>query len=200
MLDTKLAMGERSQIFQRYFDDHRAVLGLVEEACYAPLMRLVELSVQGLESGGKLFFFGNGGSAADAQHLATEFTVRFIRDRRPLAAIALTTDSSTLTAAGNDLGFDTVFARQIEALGRSGDIAIGISTSGNSPNVVRALEQARAMGMVAAAFTGCTGGKLKSIADPLIAVPSQETARIQEMHILLGHVLCAEIEGALGLA
>jgi D-sedoheptulose 7-phosphate isomerase len=144
-------------------------------------------------------FFGNGGSAADAQHLATELTVRYKRDRAPIAAIALTTDSSALTAIGNDLGFEQLFARQITALGRAGDVAIGISTSGRSANVLRGLEAARALGIVAAGFGGGDGGAMKGLADPLLLVPSPTTARIQEMHILLGQMLCGALEIELGL-
>jgi len=145
-------------------------------------------------------FFGNGGSAADAQHLAAELTIRFAANRRALAGIALTTDTSALTACANDFGFEAVFSRQIEALGRAGDVAIGFSTSGNSANVIRALETARKLDMTAAALTGSTGGKLAGLADPILLVPSATTARIQEMHSLLGHILCAEIEARLGLA
>lgn len=187
-------------IFQRSFAVHRELIQPTEQACREPLERLGNLAAATLRSHGKLLFFGNGGSAADAQHLASEFTIRFIKDRRALAAIALTTDTSGLTACGNDLGFERIFSRQIEALGRPGDVAIGISTSGNSPSVTGALEMARAQGLTAAAFSGNGGGKLQGIADPLIVVPSTETARIQEMHILLGHILCAEVEHQLGLA
>jgi D-sedoheptulose 7-phosphate isomerase len=187
-------------IFQDCFEGHRALLAGVELACAEPLAILAERCVKALQGGGKLLYFGNGGSAADAQHLAAELTIRFVRNRRALAAISLTTDTSALTACANDQGFEFVFARQIEALGRPGDVAIGISPSGDSPNVIRALKQAAAMGMTAAALTGNNGGKLKGIADPLLIVPSIITARIQEMHILLGHVLCAEIEDRLGLA
>lgn len=194
------AGGGTGNIFQDCFDGHRALLAKVEACCSEPLARLAELSVAALQRGGKLLFFGNGGSAADAQHLATELTIRFIRDRRALAAIAITTDTSALTACGNDLGFEALFSRQIEALGRPGDVAIGISTSGNSPNVIRGLEQALAMDITAAGLTGRTGGKMKDIADPVLIIPSNETNRIQEMHILLGHILCAEIEHRLGLA
>lgn len=189
-----------STIFEDCVATHRALLADVERACYEPLTRLAELCVSALQHGGKLLFFGNGGSAADAQHLAAELTVRFIRDRRALAAIVLAADTSALTACGNDLGFENIFSRQVEALGRPGDVAIGLSTSGNSPNVVRALEQAQAMNITAAGFTGGTGGKLRSFADPVLIIPSRETARIQEMHILLGHILCAEIEQRMGLA
>ncbi|MDA0701939.1 MAG: SIS domain-containing protein, partial [Proteobacteria bacterium] len=152
-----------------------------------------------VRGGGKILFFGNGGSAGDAQHLATELTIRYKDDRAPIAAIALTTDSSALTAGGNDLGFDAVFSRQVEALGRPGDLAIGISTSGRSPNVLRALEVAKAGGLVAAALSGRDGGALVGLADPLLIVPSTTTARIQEMHITLGQMFCGALEIELGL-
>lgn len=188
-----------TKIFHDCFEDHRALLKATETACAEPLIRIAELCVEALRNGGKLLLFGNGGSAADAQHLSAELTIRFVRHRRALAAISLTTDTSALTACANDYGFETVFARQIEAVGRPGDIAIGFSTSGQSPNVICALEAARRTGIAAAAFAGNSGGGLTGIADPLIVVPSTITARIQEMHILLGHVLCAEIEERLGI-
>ena len=173
-------------------------MAATKAALGAPFTRLVSACAQSLRAGGKLLFFGNGGSAADAQHLATEFVVRSRRDRAPMAAIGLTTDSSALTAIGNDLGFEQLFARQIAALGRKGDVAIGISTSGASPNVLKGLEQARAMGLIAAGFSGRDGGKMKGLADPLLIVPSQTTARIQEMHIMLGQMLCGALERTLG--
>ncbi len=179
-----------------HLDVARATLAAVQE----PFDRLLALSVEAVRGGHKLLFFGNGGSAADAQHLATELTVRFERERAPIAALALTTDSSALTAIGNDLGFDSLFARQIEALGNPGDVAIGITTSGRSRNVIRGLEAARAGGLVAAAFAGRDGGDLPGIADPLVIVPSNVTSRIQEMHITLGHALCLGLERALGMA
>lgn len=144
-------------------------------------------------------FFGNGGSAADAQHLATELTVRYKTDRKAIAAIALTTDTSALAAIGNDFGFDQLFSRQIEALGKPGDIAIAITTSGKSKNIINALQQAKAMGIITAALGGKGGGDLPGLADPLLIVPSQTTARIQEMHIMLGQMLCGAIEVRLGL-
>jgi D-sedoheptulose 7-phosphate isomerase len=149
--------------------------------------------------GETVMLFGNGGCAADAQHLATELTVRYKTDRAAIAAIALTTDMSALTAAGNDLGFDKIFARQIEALGRPGDVAIAISTSGKSPNIVAALRQARAMKLVTAALGGKGGGDLAGLAEHLLVVPSDTTARIQEMHITLGQMLCGAVEIELGL-
>src|SRR5471032_2868341 len=144
--------------FLEEFDDHLAAVKLAREALAEPFARLLAACVAAIRNGNKLMLFGNGGSAADAQHIATELTVRYIKDRAPIAAIALTTDSSALTAAGNDLGFDQVFARQVAALGKPGDVVIGISTSGTSQNVVAALETARGQGMVTVAFTGRDGG------------------------------------------
>lgn len=143
-----------------------------------------------LRRGGKVLFFGNGGSAADAQHLAAEFTGRYLREREALPALALNANSSSLTAIGNDYGFDVVFARQLEALGREGDVAVGISTSGNSLNVVRGLEVAKSKSVYSVAFTGASGGMMKKIADCTICIPSDETPRIQECHILTGHIIC----------
>lgn len=153
-----------------------------------------------LAQGGKLMLCGNGGSAADAQHIASELTGRFIQERRPLAGIALTTDSSALTCIGNDYAFDEVFARQLRALGRPGDVLIGISTSGNSANVVKAVQAAREMGITVIGLLGRDGGALKPLSDVAIVVPSKVTARIQEAHILIGHTLCGLIEHELGLA
>jgi D-sedoheptulose 7-phosphate isomerase len=147
-----------------------------------------------LNKGGKILFCGNGGSAADAQHLAAEFVNRFQKDRRALAAMALTTDTSVLTSIGNDVGFDRVFSRQIEALARPGDLLIAISTSGNSPNVLRAVEAARATGVATVGLCGGSGGALATTVDVAFVVPSSETPRIQEAHITLGHVWCALAE------
>jgi len=146
--------------------------------------------VASLRKGGKVLFFGNGGSAADAQHLAAEFTGRYLKERRALPALALHANTSSLTAIGNDYGFDLVFARQMEALGQAGDVAVGISTSGNSPNVLRALEVARQKSIFTVALTGASGGKMKQAADCTICIPSEETPRIQECHILTGHIIC----------
>ena len=152
-----------------------------------------------LRNGGKILFCGNGGSAADSQHLAAELTGRFIKDRRPLAAMALSTDTSALTCIGNDYSFDEIFARQVIGLGRKGDLLIGISTSGNSRNVIRAAEEAKKLGMVSIGLLGRDGGQLESLCDHSIVVPSDVTARIQECHILIGHTLCGMIEQELGL-
>jgi D-sedoheptulose 7-phosphate isomerase len=147
-----------------------------------------------LASGHKVFFFGNGGSAADAQHLAAELTGRYVMERRGLAGLALTANTSSLTAISNDYSYEMVFARQIEALGVPGDVAVGISTSGKSANVIRAIEVARTRGMVTAALTGKTGGPLASTVDHCIRIPSVLTPRIQEAHILTGHILCEIVE------
>lgn len=185
--------------FATELEEHANVVSATRAALAEPFGRLVDCGIETIRGGGKILLFGNGGSAADAQHLATEFAVRYVKDREPIAAIALTTDSSCLTAAGNDYGFERVFARQIEALGRPGDLAIGISTSGRSANVTRALETAKARGLVAAALTGRDGGDLTGLADPILIVPSDTTARIQEMHITLGQMFCGALERALGL-
>jgi len=185
--------------FKSEFAEHQDVARKSEAALSAAFAGLVGACVKSIRGGGKLMFFGNGGSAADAQHLATELTVRYKSDRAAIAAIALTTDTSTLTAAANDLGFERVFARQIEALGRPGDVAVAISTSGKSANVTAALKQAKAMKLVTAAFGGKGGGDLKGLAEHLLVVPSDTTARIQEMHILLGQMLCGALELELGL-
>ena len=185
--------------YRAEFAEHEQVVKATLAACAAPFERLVAAAVTAVRGGGKLLFFGNGGSAGDAQHLATELTVRYVRDRDPIAAVALTTDTSALTAIGNDLGFDQLFARQVRALGRAGDLALGISTSGKSRNVLLALEAARELGLTAAALGGRDGGQLKGLADPLLIVPSNTTARIQEMHILLGQMLCGALEQELGL-
>jgi len=142
-----------------------------------------------LRGGGKVLFCGNGGSAADAQHLAAEFTGRYLKERRALPALALHANTSSLTAIGNDYGFDFVFARQLEALGKEGDVLVGISTSGNSRNVLRAMEVAKSKSIYTIALTG-SGGKMKDLADCAICIPSTETPRIQECHILTGHIIC----------
>lgn len=185
--------------YEAGFKEHLTVAQATATALAVPFDRLVASAATTLADGGKLLFFGNGGSAADAQHLATELTVRFQADRRALPALALTTDGSALTAIGNDLGFEQIFARQIEALGRPGDLALAITTSGRSPNVLAGLRAARAQGLTAAALAGKDGGDLPGLADPLLIVPSNSTARIQEMHITLGQLLCGALERALGL-
>jgi len=161
------------------------------------MVRALEYSVAALRGGRKLLFAGNGGSAADAQHWAGELVSRFYYDRPGLPAIALTTDTSILTAIGNDYGYDYVFARQVEALGQDGDVLLAISTSGNSQNIVRAIEAAREKHMTVIGFTGQGGGKMVDICDVCFRVPSTETPRIQEGHEVLGHLLCGLIESAM---
>ena len=147
-----------------------------------------------LRAGGTLFFAGNGGSAADAQHVAAEYVVRYQTTRPGLSAVALTTDTSVLTACANDLGFDEVFARQVESLVRPGDLLVLHSTSGESPNVIRAAQSARARGVPVVAFLGKGGGQLKALADVALVVPSDETARIQELHLAIEHIICDIVE------
>jgi D-sedoheptulose 7-phosphate isomerase len=183
-------------LFTAAWDEHRAVAAATRDQVREPFGRLVTLALAAVRGGGKIVFFGNGGSAADAQHLATELVVRYSHDRPPIPAMALTTDTSALTAIGNDFGFDTLFARQVLALCRRGDLCIGLTTSGRSENVLQGLTAARSLGCVAAAFSGGSGGRLPGVADPLLLVPSCNTARIQEMHITLGHMLCAALEQA----
>lgn len=184
--------------FEQELVEHERVARATRDQLKNAFVALVEASHTALAAGNKLLFFGNGGSAADAQHLATELTVRYRINRRALAAIALTTDSSALTAIGNDLGFEQLFARQLEALARPGDVAIAISTSGNSRNILEGLRKARALGLTAAALGGGDGGAMKGMAEPLLIVPSDVTARIQEMHITLGQMLCGALEEMLG--
>jgi D-sedoheptulose 7-phosphate isomerase len=188
------------KFFNAEFAEHAAVAEATARAVRKPFDALLARCIASLRAGGKLLFFGNGGSAADAQHLATELTVRYKTNRKAIAAIALTTDTSALTAIGNDLGFDDLFARQLEALGKPGDVAIAISTSGKSPNIIKALRQAQSMGIVPAALGGKGGGDMVGLAEPFLIVPSNTTARIQEMHITLGQMLCGAIEIELGLA
>ena len=160
----------------------------------APVMDAARLIVTTLRAGGKLLLFGNGGSASDAQHVAAEFVGRFLRDRRAFAAIALTTDTSVLTAVGNDSTYEDVFARQVEALGLSGDVAMGITTSGRSPNVLRGLQAARARGLRTIALTGRDGGPIGQHADVHVNVPSDATPRVQEVQRTLLHVMCDIVE------
>ena len=165
-------------------------------SCLPDLTTAADALVSAYRTGHKALFFGNGGSAADAQHLAAEFVGRYLHQRDPLPALALNANSSAVTAIGNDYGYDQVFARQLEALAVPGDVAVAISTSGNSPNVVEGVRSARRIGLFTIALTGASGGRLRDIVDVLIAVPSEETPRIQECHILIGHALCDTVEQA----
>jgi D-sedoheptulose 7-phosphate isomerase len=159
-----------------------------------PYLSAIESVVTALESGGKLIFFGNGGSAGEAQHIAAEFVGHFVAERAPLPAIALTTDTSALTAIGNDYGFDETYARQVKALARPGDYVVGFSTSGNSKNVVRGLEEASTLGVATAAFVGKNPGLAGAAADSAFTVPSDLTAVIQETHLAIWHMICAEVD------
>jgi D-sedoheptulose 7-phosphate isomerase len=168
---------------------------LLEDAhLIATVSRVTEILVDSLRAGNKLILMGNGGSAADAQHIAAEFVGRFAFDRPALPALALSVNTSCVTAIGNDYGFDLVFSRQIEALARRGDVAIGISTSGKSPNVLRAMSAAKKMGLVTVGLTGAIGGPLADVVDYCICAPSTETPRIQECHILIGHIISELVE------
>ena len=166
----------------------------VAETQGAIIQAMIECIWESMQQGGKLLICGNGGSAADAQHLATECMVRLEAERIPLPAIALTTDTSLLTAAGNDYGFETIFARQVAGLGRPGDVLMAISTSGNSPNVVRAVEEAHRRGLRTLGLLGRDGGRLKDMVHIALVVPSSNTQRIQEVHITIGHILCGTLE------
>ena len=181
------------------FDQHEAALDATRKELAEPFARLVGVCTASIRSGNKLVLFGNGGSAADCQHLATELAVRYITDRPPIAAIALTTDTSMLTAIGNDWSCDDLFSRQVEAIGNHGDVAIAISTSGKSENVLRGLAMAKEKGLVPTGLSGKGGGGMSDLCDPFLLVPSDITSRIQEMHITLGHMLCGALEQELGL-
>jgi len=185
-------------LFSRNLTEHLAMCQHLA-ALDAHVDQAINACVNSLRAGGKLMLCGNGGSAADSQHLAAEFTGRFIKDRPPIAAIALSTDTSALTCIANDYSFDAIFARQVQAIGKPGDCLIAISTSGNSGNVLAAVAAAKALGITCIGLLGRDGGKLKAECDIAIVVPSQVTARIQEAHILIGHSLCGAVEQQLGL-
>src|SRR5947209_8766527 len=187
-------MKDAVQLIDQFVSESLRVKAKFFEENKDAIARTAETIAHGLRGGHKVLFFGNGGSAADSQHLAAEMVGRFGPDRAPLAAISLSTDTSILTAVGNDYGYDKIFARQIEALGQAGDTAIGISTSGNSPNVLAALDAARSKGLFTIGLTGETGGQMNDRAEVLFRVPSRVTARIQETHILLGHIICELID------
>lgn len=183
----------RDKILQDIKDSiavHEAVLDQLAPG----IEKAAEILINCMQSGKKILFFGNGGSASDSQHLAAEFVGRYEKERRGYPAIALTTDTSILTALGNDYSYDIVFSRQIEALGQKGDVAFGISTSGNSKNVILAIQKAKSMGLYTIVLSGRSGGELKSLADLSLIVPSQKTARIQECHIMIGHILCERVD------
>jgi len=178
---------------ERSIEVHSKLIG----ACLPAMTAAADALLLAYRSGHKALFFGNGGSAADAQHLAAEFLGRYLLERRPLPAVALHCDTSAVTAIANDYGYEYVFSRQLQALGVSGDVAVAISTSGNSQSVVEGVNCARQMGLYTIGLTGASGGRLNGLVDTLIAVPSDETPRIQECHILVGHALCDVVEQAI---
>ncbi len=179
---------------RRHFERHLEVTRRVVESMTGEIARTAEILVETFRGGGKLLLFGNGGSMADAIHIEGELSGRFLFDRDPLPAIALATGPSSATAIANDLGFDQIFARQVRALARPGDAVLAISTSGNSRNVLEAVDAARTIGARVIGLAGGTGGKLAEVADPVLVVPSDSTPVIQEHHILIGHILCEIIE------
>ncbi len=183
----------KEQLINIFYESARVKKAFID-ANSETVMKCAKVMAEAIQKGNKLLFFGNGGSAADASHLAAEFVNRFTIDRPAMAAIALTTDASILTSISNDSDFQYIFSRQVEALGRSGDIAFGISTSGNSANVINAITTARGIGIYTVTLTGGTGGSLKEISDLNINVATRETPRIQETHITIGHALCHLVE------
>ncbi len=182
-------------IKQRFLDHLEVANAVMNSEILEQIDRIAVVVKKALANGNKVMFCGNGGSAADSQHLAAEFVGRFQKERKGLPAIALTVDTSILTAVGNDYGYEKVFGRQVEALARPGDVLVGISTSGNSGNVVAAVELAKEKGVYCVGMTAAGGGKLKALCDECIAVPAKVTARAQEMHILIGHILCELVDG-----
>jgi len=191
-------MKERSMTYSDVSKELNGIIGRFFKEKAALFEKAVAAIENGLKSGRKILVFGNGGSAAEAQHLAAELVNRFARTRKPLRAVALTTDTSTLTSIGNDSSFDSVFSRQIEALGDRGDIALALSTSGTSPNIIEALKMARKNNLLVVSLTGGGGGKLGPLSDYLLDVPSKSTPRIQEVHLLLLHLMAQLLEDRLG--
>lgn len=187
-------MKDAVQLIDQFVSESLRVKAKFFEENKDAIARTADTIAHGLRGGHKVLFFGNGGSAADSQHLAAELVGRFGPDRSPLAAISLSTDTSILTAVGNDYGYENIFARQIAGLGHAGDMAIAISTSGNSPSVLGGIDVARSKGLFTVGFTGETGGKMQGRVEVLFRVPSRQTPRIQETHILLGHILCELVD------
>jgi D-sedoheptulose 7-phosphate isomerase len=181
----------------REITENASLLADLAGACSEQIIEAVEAILLCLRAGGKVIAFGNGGSAAEAEHFVTELIGRYRADRQPLAAVSLTTDATSLTAIGNDYGFECIFSRQLQAISRPNDVVLAISTSGNSPNILRAVEAARAAGLLTIGLTGSTGGKLRGLVRICIAVPSNSTPRIQEAHTLIVHILCGIVEDAI---
>lgn len=185
-------MEKIKKIIQASIDTKEKIIG--DGALLATIQNVVDLITTAFKKGNRVYFCGNGGSAADAQHLAAEFSGRFYTDRKALPAEALHCNTSYLTAVANDYGYDVVFSRMIDGIGMKGDVLVGLSTSGNSGNIIKAFEVANEKGMITVAFTGDTGGKMKDMVHHLINVPSKDTPRIQESHITIGHIICQLVE------
>lgn len=191
---------EVARFLDRQAEEHRLAFDAFMSALAEPFGATLELWHRALRDGGKLLVFGNGGSAGNAQHIAAELVVRYEKNRAAMAAVALSADSLILTATANDFGFETVFSRQVAALGRPGDVAVGLSTSGRSPNVLAALREARRLGLHTSGLIGGDGGPMRALCDAAIIVPSRITGRIQEMHLLVTHMLCKALEDRLDAA
>lgn len=188
------------KFYKDQFKEHMLITQRTEERIYKSFENIVQICVGAIKKNKKIIIFGNGGSASDAQHIATELTVRFSKNRKAIAAIAITTDTSALTAIGNDLGFKFLFSRQIEAIANQGDVAFGITTSGRSENIIIALKEAKKMKLSTIAFCGKNTKKLDKITDEIVSIPAINTSRIQEMHITVGQMLCNAIENDLKLS
>ncbi len=185
-------MEKIKKIIQASIDTKQQILQ--NEELLSVIEKIVDVITNAFKNGNRVYFCGNGGSAADAQHLAAEFSGRFYTDRKALPAEALHCNTSYLTAVANDYGYDVVYSRMIDGIGKSGDVLLGLSTSGNSANIVKAFETSKEKKMITVAFTGMTGGQMKSVSDYLINIPSTDTPRIQESHIMLGHIICQLVE------
>ncbi len=192
--------GRLDKFFYSQIKEHELVISKTKESIKDNFLNVVDICYQALKNKKKIIFFGNGGSASDAQHLSTELTVRFSKDRKSIPAVSLVTDTSTITAIGNDLGFDYLFSRQLEALGSPGDVAIGISTSGRSKNVLKGLEYAKNNKMKSIILTGKYTKLVEETAHEIISIPATNTSRIQEAHILIGQMICNALEFRLGLS
>ena len=191
---------EIKNFFLSQINEHKLVIEKTKLSVESNFLNLVNICVKSLKNGKKIIFFGNGGSASDAQHLSTELTVRFCENRKSIPAISLVTDTSAISAIGNDYGFKYIFSRQLEAIGQAGDVAIGITTSGKSQNVFEGLKYANENKMKSVAFTGRNIKKIEKITDEIISIPAKNTSRIQEVHILIGQMLCNALEFQLGLS
>ena len=191
---------EIKNFFLSQINEHKLVIEKTKLSVESNFLNLVNICVKSLKNGKKIIFFGNGGSASDAQHLSTELTVRFCENRKSIPAISLVTDTSAISAIGNDYGFKYIFSRQLEAIGQAGDVAIGITTSGKSQNVLEGLKYAKENKMKSVAFTGRNIKKIEKITDEIISIPAKNTSRIQEVHILIGQMLCNALEFQLGLS